>query len=1261
MQVWNTADYVSKKFALRECPIVLAQLLNTTRVRFALLQTNCYLDVQTRVLNWRHRATPWTKGAIVEVAGPNYSSIDHCNALIDAIVPFYATRRPYVEISPPERRRIRSRKAAYKKEKIYRALSSVPVPNRCETGPIPDCLRDDSYLTNPYYFMQNYDTPQNATEPDDDGDDYQQQQQQQQLYLSRSNHPPKEPRKPRAQTLPGRIQTEPVRLGYISQKTSENEFVNNKSSGDPELRPNSILEPGGDEIASTGEQNKHNATGLVETNFIPTLEQPTTINRKRSGPERNSTYPRPKLFESERSARLAIHSQKAAAVRASLQKMKEDKMKRIPVVTIHKTSHPLPAKTVSRVAKSCFPRAMTPKELGDHAIRRPGYDSSKLHEKCSRDLSPDHRGQPSWDRCGRNAQRSQPGYTAVKGQSNLLMPETDTYVQSPLTRNLLDKSPSEIVQLFTDNGTQQKQLQGTRTEINSTEIQITSPGQPTEQMGTGPVPTGNPCPDHTEREQTKGPVVTSDAPEFSYAAGSLLDPNVSFPTEMNVDTATEDPLNGIQRSFQPSGSQLTTTMHQGLIFPNVQTASSSRSSHILLSATPAFFNEHEYVEPGITMPNAAGECQLDCTNYVSMNIAQAVSKALTDMAEYRLKSGGQIRKESVNPEPSMISEFSALEPRMNSLHVPVCALTRSHSVNEPQSLINENTEVTPNHLLSTVLNTVGCRNSRIVTGTSIKTMDESYVKQMNQPLIPSPCVNVRPRLFERIDFCSQETTDSQDILESATLDKPTEIDLGQLPRRSEVRTEEPRSGPARTWNKQMKQNTPLAPPKIVNTSVFASKALSEKRTGNMDSKSNLRRTNDPRQGYSAAFRNQKQNPRGRKINQTNSTSLTRALAHTGVSNRSGFRNARPPVSPGHSPRIKKDIEIVSQGHSNEVSDRSRSLNKLMVSQTTNSTDRPLKWTSPISVPHSENTGSRSIVDSVTERNLEFVEPNSPDERERQHPKLLPQSSPVERRTGDNHVPDSSPIRPISKAMEYSIGESTALTPCYLPRPSPNYMWLSKNRDPKIEVIENFVDFGLISLKEMAEPGELPLINRSLVPSVPGTSVEPSPSAASTDLFIGLHSPSGNRHSVGTSHAVSSTSKTTTETESTDSLTQSTSGSSGSSSSDPSSNDGTPFPFPEHRSRNGQLNTAGMAKFTTEIGHPKHISECTLQKPSLPQYQSRDSYRVQSIKKRKPRHCSSVETRAMCESYSACKTRCRSRSVYNFILRCLPLQWCFGSG
>lgn len=91
------SNNVSRKYTICECPIILARELNNAKVRLALYQTGCYLDIQSRVLNWRFRATPWTKGSVLEVVGPTYDSVDECNTLIESVFPFYRFRKPYEE------------------------------------------------------------------------------------------------------------------------------------------------------------------------------------------------------------------------------------------------------------------------------------------------------------------------------------------------------------------------------------------------------------------------------------------------------------------------------------------------------------------------------------------------------------------------------------------------------------------------------------------------------------------------------------------------------------------------------------------------------------------------------------------------------------------------------------------------------------------------------------------------------------------------------------------------------------------------------------------------------------------------------------------------------------------------------------------------------------------------------------------------------------------------------------------------------------
>ncbi|CAH8494106.1 unnamed protein product [Dicrocoelium dendriticum] len=84
---------VSLRYALVEYPIILAQKLNNEIVHEILNETDCYLDIQSRVLNRRHRATQWTKGTVVEVIGRTVNDIERCNSLIAKAVPFYASRR----------------------------------------------------------------------------------------------------------------------------------------------------------------------------------------------------------------------------------------------------------------------------------------------------------------------------------------------------------------------------------------------------------------------------------------------------------------------------------------------------------------------------------------------------------------------------------------------------------------------------------------------------------------------------------------------------------------------------------------------------------------------------------------------------------------------------------------------------------------------------------------------------------------------------------------------------------------------------------------------------------------------------------------------------------------------------------------------------------------------------------------------------------------------------------------------------------------
>ncbi|CAL8098957.1 unnamed protein product [Calicophoron daubneyi] len=305
MQPWNSVHYVSKKYSLRECPVVLAQLLNNAKVRFALLQTNCYLDVQSRVLNWRHRATPWTKGAIVEVAGPNYQAIDHCNRLIEAIQPFYSTRRPYIDV-----RLMSSSRLSFRQErppKLRQTLNDFHRLPRTQSearnvNVVPKWEEDEA-------IQYGYD----RVDRDQVGE----------FRGSHKIQSADSSSQRRMQTLPSYPHcSSSGTIAETPSVTLKGEYYSFESAG-PAVDVRTTTEPNGDDSTKeVQDKNEHNYSGVVsssnDTGSVHAAETNETQVRQFS-------LPRPPLFESEPTRRLTAHSKKAAAVRASLDKVKEKK------------------------------------------------------------------------------------------------------------------------------------------------------------------------------------------------------------------------------------------------------------------------------------------------------------------------------------------------------------------------------------------------------------------------------------------------------------------------------------------------------------------------------------------------------------------------------------------------------------------------------------------------------------------------------------------------------------------------------------------------------------------------------------------------------------------------------------------------------------------------------------------------------------------------------------------------------------------------
>ncbi|THD22754.1 hypothetical protein D915_006263 [Fasciola hepatica] len=1251
MQTWNTTDYVTKKFAVRECPIILAQLLNTSRVRFALLQTNCYLDVQSRVLNWRHRATPWTKGAIVEVVGPNYSSIDHCNDLIESLVPFYATRRPYVEITSCRMLRCFGKRSANEIREKRRASSSMPAPDLYGSGESvsqKNTIKYSTFLRDPPADPQTSDHTSNEKESG----------------RIRTKSPIIVPRVPRSRALSCHTQSAEEYVDRNALQTEE-QFAAKYSARQESDVKISAPEPGGDELPLTLEQNKHNATGTVELGPNLTTDPFPLRALKPMSVEKNGTFPRPKLFESERSARLAIHSQKAAAVRASLQKMKEDKYRRFPSAMAYKSPRQNTSMMVNRLMKSRSTRATTPKALGDHAGRLPIYSTSGTDEKMLQTPSPEIRDlhiSCSWDRLS-GTMKPQP---LVYSSKMVPVPFTGTPKVSPNIRNILNRTHADIIE-----DRLARNSQTVKSEAATTEIPVTGASQPNIETDSSVRTTKRKPLARTTTDTTKGMVFTSDMQVRDSVPFSAPHPVVN------------GVLNKHPRTDKPSCSQNFSGPYPVLQDPDVCTASSSCSPHVL-SATPVFANEPEYTECKLHTPNSPGECQLDCTNCTPLNVAHSTGKILTDTAEYRRKTHYRAQKASIQPEPSLSSEFSNLESRLNSLHIPASAVSKPHTIYDSQSLPNESTEVAPNQPLSSASVSPPYGQSCSVIGTKIKLGDLSSVKPTIHPLITSFSANpnIRPRLFERIDFCSRETTETQDVLESDLYVRPLEIDLGQLPRRTEIRMEEPPTGDA-VEDYLMVPNTDGEPSNDILSSALVcgsadpkSKSMKEsvrKKEQNplddqiVDSLSDKGKFTESQQKHADSVSNQLSNLEDRQI----PTSIKTTAADN--SGRQHVGDSVLPVSPGHSPRTPKEIETIPL---REPVNRFLSKGKPICERTNSDCiGKGISQKRPIvkSVMPRRINGSRPISKLAVGKGTTITRAGSLGRtngaKPRQAVKSQPRFSSGTRITGDLVIPDRRVSQSACKAIESSIGDSAAMISSSLPKPSVTTPCLPKHREAKIKTLDNqpAVHGSLGSSAGLIGHVETPQVGLSLGASISTDRIPSAASAASSGIFAGYCSPGSSHgyenvggHPTNRSQTTSHTENTSTV-ETSESLTETTeTDDSGDSSTVLVSNDETSYPTPESKDRARYFAAIEAIKLTRESGRPQPVSAFTGKKRSSTQFDSREFYRARNNGKRKTRNSISAESRAERTSHVMGKRRFRSSSVYNKILRCLPLQWCFGN-
>ncbi|KAA0190947.1 hypothetical protein FBUS_05463 [Fasciolopsis buskii] len=1200
MQMWNTSNYVSKKFTVRECPVILAQLLNTSNVRFALLKTNCYLDIQSRVLNWRHRATPWTKGAIVEVAGPDYSSIDQCNEMIESVVPFYAIRRPYVEITSCKAPRLFRKRATEDMRGNCRASSSIPAPDlhRSQES-VRNVVKQNAFTPDPMVPVQNQENRPVGK----------------QTGFNNSKYPVIEPRLPRSRAL--------------SSQTYHTEECVDSDTFQKDLKLSTDYPvPRGDEFQPTLEQNRHNATGVCEFPLKLKTDPFPPRSMKLMSDCRTGTYPRPKLFESERSARFAVHTQKAAAVRAILEQMKEEKYRHLLSTVSHNLPRQNPSDVVNRLLKCGVTRSTTPKTLGDPGGRLPICSSPSLD---TRDI---HLAR-SWDRLS-GSLKSHPPADLSKLISVSI---TGTPRGSPSILNILHNTHRDIQQYRSTQNT----LTG-KTGPISKEASITTGAQ----LARYSDKVTKQSRDRGETDRSKGLVATSNLPKCNSTP-------VNRPDTLTDDGLIEHPqlevLSGSQNFFDPCPT---------LIYPNALTVSSSHSSHIL-SSTSINNGEPECTE--------CGECRLEGLNCSPLNLAQLSGKTLTDAAEYRRKMHHDAPKTLTQQDVSMNSEFNNLEPPVQSLHIPASALARPQSTYEPQCLPNEVTEFAPNQQLSITPTLSPYGESHLVVGTKVKLGELSSVRptapSMTAPFHPNR--SFRPRLFERIDFCSHETTETQDVLLSNTYEHPLEIDLGQLPRRSEIRIEDPQSGHAVGDDTLFVPNIDGEPSNIITLSCLPGEEI--------ESKPEVFKKSVSKDGQKFCEENMMDSSAVAKISQdrgeSNPVSLVKQifeptkspsrLTNPDSSTRNRVGDSVLVGSQKDLSRVTKETKALPRAPSKELVNRSLWKSKPKILQAINA-DRNRKEISqrgPATNPKvfGRTVISRSVSKLGAVRNTTI--PRSVNKTVNSITRTVSEGQPM----NDLSAPNSKTSRQVPKATGLSLCGSYPPSPLSLAEPCMTIPDPSKRPESTDETKNRkSADSGLLERpNRLIETPQTGLFLR------PDISLDHISSVTSTaKLPDYLYSDSSHGYEEEGSHSgernpLISCSEEASVVEDSESMTETTSDESSESPTASSSDNETANLFPKNRENRKRFTSMETQKLARETGRLQRVSAFTGQKRLPNGYGSREIYQTGNAVKRRIPNRVAAERRKKSNPYLRRKWRYRSHGIYNKVVGCFPLQWCFRNG